>query len=395
MKILFLSRWYPYPSDNGSKIRILNLLQFLATRHEVDLISFFSEQISQDHLIAMQQYCSQVRVARYRPFEPHGLKAMLGYFSPKPRFVIDTYNFEMESLVDDARQQKNYDVVIASQIDMTPYALRVSDTPKIFEELELTTLYEQYANQTQSLKKLRASLMWWKKSRYTANLLPNFAGCTVVSEGERKRVLEIVPDYQSVVIIPNGVDTAHYAGDFGPVKPDTLVYSGALSYYPNFDAMEFFISQILPLIQAERPNVKLIITGKRDETLINRLPANEQVFFSGYLDDIRPTVAGSWLSIAPLRLGGGTRLKILEAMAAGTPVVSTSKGAEGLEVTSGQDIFIADTPTDFATIVLRLLTDSDLRETISHNARQTARNKYDWQIIGQKFDGFIESTIND
>ncbi|MDM8532214.1 glycosyltransferase family 4 protein [Anaerolineales bacterium HSG25] len=394
MKILFLSRWYPYPPDNGSKIRAFNLIKHLASQHEIDLISFVGKSIKAARLTAMQAFCQQVNVAIYRPFQPSGLKATLGFLSTKPRAIIDTYNRDLEQLVLQAKSQNRYDAIIAFELDMSSYALFFTNTVKILEELEVTTQYEQYMMQTQPLKKLRWRLMWWKKSNYINRLLRDFEGCTVVSEEEQKRIQEISPTYQSIGVIPNGVDVAHYSGDFGPPKPNTLVYSGALSYHANFDAMQFFIGEILPLIQAECPDVKLAITGKRDPSLAKKLPKNEAVTFTGYLDDIRPTIAQSWISIVPLRLGGGTRLKILEAMAAGTPVVSTSKGAEGLDLTPEHDILIADETPAFAQAVLRILKNNDLRQKLSQNGHQTTQAKYDWQIIGQQFTEFIEKILD-
>jgi glycosyltransferase involved in cell wall biosynthesis len=149
------------------------------------------------------------------------------------------------------------------------------------------------------------------------------------------------------------------------------------------------------LIQVERPQVKLAITGKLDGVAVDRLPVvkNNGLVLTGYLADVRPTITRSWISIAPLRLGGGTRLKILEALALGTPVVATSKGAEGLNLVPERDILIADTPADFAAAVIRLLQDATLREALSQNGRRAVETHYDWQIIGQQFNNFIEAIV--
>jgi glycosyltransferase involved in cell wall biosynthesis len=139
----------------------------------------------------------------------------------------------------------------------------------------------------------------------------------------------------------------------------------------------------------------LAITGKLDGVQVDRLPIarNDGVVLTGYLADIRPTITQSWISVVPLRLGGGTRLKILESLALGTPVVATSKGVEGLDLVPERDILIADTPADFAASVLRLLQDASLREALSHNGRRTVETKYDWEIIGQQFNNFIETLV--
>ncbi len=391
MRVLFLSRWYPDPPDNGSKIRVFNLIKHLSARHEVGLISFASEAITDERLAAMKRYCRHVGVARYRPFQPRRLKALVGFFSRRPRSVVDTYNIEMQTLVDETTRRSSFDAVVASEIDMTPYATAARGRLRIFEDIELTTAYERYARQPRVLEKVRHGLGWWKLSHYVAGLLRAFDGCTVVSEAERERVLQVLPGYRAIKLVPNGVDTAYYAPDWGAPAADTLVYSGALTYQANFDAMRFFLQEVFPLIQAERPAVKLYITGQLGGVPVDRLPDNPAVVFTGYLDDIRPTVARSWISLVPLRVGGGTRLKILEALALGTPVVATRKGSEGLELVPGRDLLVADRPADFAAAVVRLLGDPALRMTLSQNGRRVVEARYDWRMIGQQFNDFVEA----
>jgi glycosyltransferase involved in cell wall biosynthesis len=272
---------------------------------------------------------------------------------------------------------------------MTPYVAALSTVPKILEDLELTMLYERFAKERRLLKRLRGGLTWWKLSHYVADLLPVFDGCTVVSDRERECVLQVSPGYGPIGVVPNGVDVVHFAGDFGAPEIDTLVYPGALTYSANLDAMEFFLGKVFPLIRAERPDVRISITGKTDGVALDRLPRDDGVVLTGYLDDVRPTVARSWACVVPLRVGGGTRLKILEALALGTPVVSSSKGAEGLDLIAGRDLLIADGPADFAAAVLRLLHEPALRETLSRNGRRAVEAAYDWPIIGQRFNDFI------
>ena len=389
MKILFCSRWFPYPPDNGSKIRIFNLIKQLSLSHEVDLISFTSEALIDESLETMSDYCRQVKVVPYRSFEPKRLTALAGFFSMQPRSVIDTYSDEFQMLVEQAARQHKFDLVIASQIDMVRYVLALPYLPKIFEEIELTIFYEQVVKEQNPLKKLRSWLTWWKLSQFVRSFLASFSGCTVVSEVERTQILQVTPGYKPIAVIPNGVDLNHHLATFGPPVADTLVYSGALTYGANFDAMDFFLREIFPLIQAQRPQVKLYITGKLNGVPVNRLPSNNGVIFTGYLNDIRPQVAQSWVSIVPLRFGGGTRLKVLESLALGTPVVATSKGAEGLDLVAGKDLLIAVEPADFAAAVLRLLQEAALRDMLSGNGRQAVK-KYDWQTIGQSFCNFVE-----
>jgi glycosyltransferase involved in cell wall biosynthesis len=393
MKILFISRWFPHPPDNGSKIRVFNLIKWLSSCHEVDLISFASEGVGDERSDDMRRYCRHVDLAPYRPFQPGRLKALLGFMSQWPRSVVDTHSVEMQRLIEQAQRVRAFDVAIASQIDTAPYVTALPGMPKILEEMELTTLYERLSKERHPVKKLRKWSTWWKLSRYVTDLLRASDGCTVVSERERERILQVSPGYRSIAIVPNGVDVAHYASDFGAPETDTLVYPGALTYSANFDAMDFFLREVFPLVRAERPNVRVSITGRLDGVPVDRLPGGDGVILTGYLDDVRPAVARSWACVVPLRIGGGTRLKILEALALGTPVVATSKGAEGLDLEPGRDLLVADEPADFAAAVLRLLQDPALREMLSRNGRRAVEAKYDWRTIGRQFNDFVETVV--
>jgi len=308
------------------------------------------------------------------------------------------YSQRMQETVERLWEEEDFSLVIASQSVTAPYAATLKDVPKVFEEIELTTLQEQYTRQSDVLHRLRYGLMWWKTRRFMARLLCQFDGCTVVSPQERANVLDIVgatcfSNPSSLTVVPNGVDLERYEGHFGKPKPGTLIFPGALTYIANFDAMEFFLSEVFPLVKARHPDVTLRITGKADGVPVNRLAMDENVTLTGYLEDIRPAVAQSWICVVPLQIGGGTRLKILEAMALGTAVVSTSKGAEGLDVTPGQDILIADEPTAFASAVLRLLGDGELRTRLAVNGKKLVRERYGWEQIGEKLDLFLHQVV--
>jgi polysaccharide biosynthesis protein PslH len=390
LNILFLSRWFPYPMDNGSKIRVYNLLKHLGARHTIDLISFTSEPIKKQDLEAMSPYINMVKTAFYRKFKPTRVTSILGFFSSLPRSVLDTYSKDMEKLVDNAFKEKKYDVVIASQIDMAPYALRASKTPKILEEIEISILKEFSQEQAWFLEKTRRSIMWKKWERYVRKTINQFQGVTVVSHHERDVIQSLTKRGVKVFIAANGVDIDAHQGDYGPPLPNTLIYSGSLTYGPNFDAINYFLRDIYPMILSRRPGIDLFITGKLKGVPVHLLPEYSGVKLTGYLEDIRPLIAQSWVNIVPLRLGGGTRLKILESLALGTPVVSTSKGAEGLGLTAGKHYMLGDSPEEFANSVIHLLESESLRKNFSIKGREAVEALYDWKKIGPCFNDFIE-----
>jgi sugar transferase (PEP-CTERM/EpsH1 system associated) len=394
VKVLFLSSWFPYPPDNGSRIRVFNLVKQLSKEHDITLLSFSRDgKVTEDRLKTMQRYCSTVQAIPLAPFRPGSFLSILGLFSSRPRSFVDRYSQQMQGWVERIVREGDFSVVIASQLDTAPYAVTLRGLPRVFEEVELATLREKYTSQSHVGRRLRYGLMWWKTRRFTAHLLRQFDGCTVASQQEQINVLSIAPNCRHVMVVPNGVDLDRHKDDFGAPKPGTLVFPGALTYSANFDAMAFFLHQIFPLVKARWPEVVLRITGKTNSVPVDRLPLDERVILTGYLDDVRPTVAQSWACVVPLRVGGGTRLKILEAMALGTPAVSTSKGAEGLAVTHGEDILIADEPTEFADAVLHLLGDQALRAKLAANGRRLVEERYSWKTCTRKLEQLLYQVV--
>lgn len=394
MRILFLSGWFPYPLDNGARMRIYNLLRQLSHRHEIALLSFVQgKRVSQCDCIAVNPFCRVLGTVPYRAFQPSRPRALLRLFSMLPRSLLETYSPEMEAQVQEALHRYTFDLIIASEIGpgicTSPYVLGLDAIPRVIEDLELSMIWSQIQVQRTWIGQLRHRLAWWKQRRYAAHLLRQVEGCTVASDRERTLLQSIVPNFELLAVIPNGLDLELYEGDWGPSAPDTLIFPGALTYRANFDAMAFFLRAVFPLIRARRPGVTLRITGHTDGVPVHRLPANDGVSFTGYLEDVRPAVTQSQVCVVPLLTGGGTRLKILEAMALGTPVVSTSKGAEGLEATPGEDILIADEPTEFADAVLCLLGDQALRAKLAANGRQLVEERYSWEMSAQKLERLL------
>ncbi|HEX9016041.1 MAG TPA: glycosyltransferase [Chloroflexota bacterium] len=391
MKILFLSRWFPYPANNGSKIRISGLLKQLARRHTVFLISFAesTDVVDVDAIAAARQYCASVHLVPSRPFHPNSIKAVVGLLSPRPRFLVDTYDQGFAEAVRQVSHRVRPDLVIASQIDTLPYLGEAPGTPAILEELEIAA-YVDACRQRRPDRRLRASLTWLKLASYLRRTLPRVAACTVVSSIEQAHLLRAVPRYQNVEIVPNAINMADYASDYGEPEPDTLVYAGALSYDANLDAVRYFLNYVYPRVRLSVPRVSLRVTGRTDGVDLSELARFPGVQFTGYVPDVRPIVARSWASIVPLRLGGGTRLKILEAMALGTPVVSTRKGVEGIDVTEGEDILIADGPDELAARIVEVLRSSQVRRRLAEGGKRLIELRYEWGLVGRKLDQLVE-----
>jgi glycosyltransferase involved in cell wall biosynthesis len=390
MRILFLSRWFPHPPDNGAKIRVYYLLKGLAEHHSIDLISFTETAPSPKSFQALHEFLKEVVAVPYKPFQPTQTRAIVGFFSEKPRSILDTYNSTFARAVSDAALRQAYDLVIASQIDMVLYARLVPTARKMLEELEISKIFTTYMEEGHPLRKLRHGLTWWKLSRFVDQLLENYDGCTVVSELERKAVLRCSPQADHIAVIPNGVDTSYYqVTNEADIEPDSMIFTGSVSYSVNYEALEYFAEQIFPIILTKCPNTRLYVTGDTGQAPINRLKLRDRIIFTGYLSDIRPALRKACVNIVPLLLGGGTRLKILEGWAAGTPIVSTSRGAEGLNYVAGRDLLIADDPRGFASSVLRLLADPALRADLRANGRALVEKAYDWHPIVGSLEEFL------
>jgi glycosyltransferase involved in cell wall biosynthesis len=316
----------------------------------------------------------------FRDFEPASGRARLAFASTTPRFLVDTFSPGLDQLIRRTVARTRFDVAIASQLSMAAYHDAFGAVPAIFEEVELGIYRPDGA--TQGLAgRLRTGLTWAKHRRYMARLLPSFACCTVASEVERRLLSDAVPGYGAVHVVPNAIDTERF-----PLvetrTPGSLIFTGSLRYAPNREGMAWFVDQVLPVLRARVPGVRLTITGELDATPFVAAP---DIALTGRVPDVRPLVASSAVSVAPLLTGGGTRLKILEAMAARTPVVATSKAAEGLDATSGEHLLVADTPQDFARAVERLLARPDEARAMAERAHALCRARYDARAVGSAF----------
>lgn len=376
MHILFLSRWQPFPPNNGSKQRIFNLIKILSSRHKVTLITFKEPGESSPQSLPDIPNLAEVKIIVRKPFDPTSLRARTGFFNVKPRFVIDTYSNEMADAIRTTTQKNPIDLVIASQFDMAIYWSVFEEIPAIFEEMEIGVFQQRIQEAQKPLQKLRDTLTWLKHRRYMHELLKFFTLSTVVSSQEAALTYQAFPDLkQKIKVLPNCVDLTDYQ-DFHQIPdPNRLIFTGSFSYQPNYEAMLWFVNHVFPSIFESHPKCQLVITG---DPAGKEFPSHPNITQTGMVPDIRPWVSQAWISVAPLLTGGGTRLKILEAMGLQSAVVATSKGAEGLDFSPGEHLLIADAPEDFANAVCRLLDEPQLRANMVKNAYQSVTEKYDW-----------------
>ncbi|NIV39176.1 MAG: glycosyltransferase [Anaerolineae bacterium] len=389
LRILFLSTWFPYPPDNGSKIRAKYLVQALSRRHKVVVAAFDPDGRSKGAGNAERRDSVdgvEVIPVPADPFRYVSAPQLAKFASPVPLACWPSAG--MRKVVHRLTAAAHYDVVVAFQLPVASYARAVAETPRVFD-IDVSLGFQRYQawlGTKSPLQRFRHWLSWNKTRQYERRQIAGFAACTVVAPEELAFVRQT---YQGTGarfhLSENGVDCTHNRAGIAPKTPASLVYNGALTYSANHDAMRYFLADIYPLIKQQIPEASLTITGSLSGVDLSGLALDESVHLSGYVPDVRVPVAGASVCVVPLRQGSGTRLKILEAMALGTPVVATTKGAEGLDVTPDRDILIADEPAGFAAQVLRLLRSQSLRNQLARDARLLVEQQYDWSQIGERF----------
>jgi glycosyltransferase involved in cell wall biosynthesis len=389
MPVFVLSTWFPHPTINGSTLRAYHLLRALAAKREVDLAAFTPfgppPPESVEHL---RSFCRSVSVIAHSPFAVHHHeRARLLSFVP--RSLAASYSSSVRDQVREAADMA--DVAIGFQLGAARYldALR---RPTLFEEAEPAQIENLVRGASSATGRMRNRLTWWKHALFLRRLVRRLSAVTVVSEVERALLSRIGCEADKIRVIPNGVERSDLARRRTPTAA-RIVYSGSVTYQPNLDAVRWFLSDILPKIKAERADAELWVTGATAGVPIDDLPNRAWVRFTGELPDVKAVIGDAAVSVAPIRMGGGTRLKILEALALGTPVVSTRKGAEGLRVDDGEQLLLADTPAAFASCVLRLLNDEPLARRVSESGRRRVAEQYAWPVIGDALDEVVTEAI--
>jgi glycosyltransferase involved in cell wall biosynthesis len=380
MRLLVVSSWCPVPAVNGAKQRARALIRELARAHEIDLLTF-AEAGEEEHLEELAGWVRQVAWVRGNPHKPAHPSRWRDYARRRPRSYTLTYSKEMARRVAGALTRA--DLALALQIGAAVYFERPARPPRVFEEAESAGVHDAIGAAPTLAGRLGRHLTWWKYGRYLSWMARSFEATTVVSSIERDLLVSVGAPASRVHVVPNGVDLPAVAER--DVVPGRLVYAGAVTFKANLEAIDWFAQHVLPLVRATHPHVQLHVTGALDGVDVEPL-RRVGVRFEGHLDDVRAFLASAELAVVPLQTGGGTRLKILEAMALGVPVVSTPKGAEGLLVRDGEHLALARAPSEFAAAVARTLDDPGTARGLAAAARDLIVREYTWRAAGERLD---------
>jgi glycosyltransferase involved in cell wall biosynthesis len=392
LRILWLKTELLHPVDKGGKIRTYQMLKALKREHYVTYLTLDDGTADSDAVERATEYCHELVRIRHSTREKFsaGFYAELAanLFSSLPYFMKKYESAEMRREVAERARAGDFDVLVCDFLNPAvnvPHALPVP-TVLFQHNVEAMIWKRHYEVQTHPLKKAYLYGQWRKAFAYERAACRRFDMVVTVSRDDTETIRN---DYgvPNVSDVPTGVDTEFFRPVEGvSVEPDSLVFTGSMDWLPNEDAIQFFTREIMPLIRERRPEVKLTVVGRKPyASLLELSKRDPSIIVTGRVEDVRPFMERAAAYIVPIRIGGGTRLKIYEAMAMEKPVVSTTVGAEGLPVRDGQDLLIADTPRAFADAVVRVLTDAELARGLGERSASTVREQFGWDKVAAVF----------
>lgn len=404
LSVLFVTPYLPSPPRFGGQMRLHGLISGLAASHDVSVLSLVDVSEDQDEALReTQSYCRTVTTVPNRRYAAGGaskrLLQLASLFSGRSYGALVHHQADFEDALDLALSREYHDIVCFELAPMAEYG-RGRPNPSrngpafVLDEHNIEyELGKQTASAGASVVRRAYSALDWRKVRSEElRSWSKLDGCTLTSERDREILLADAPTTRTAVV-PNGVDIEFFHPRRPPEPPtDTLLFFGAIDYHPNTDGLRYFLGEVFPLLRARAPRVKLSIVGRRPppEILAHRGP---DVQITGAVEDVRPHLARASIVIVPLRLGSGTRLKILEAMAMGKAVVSTTLGAEGLAVVPERDLLLADDPATFAAQIQRLLDDPKLAARIGAAGRRLVVERYSWRASVDRLASFYEEVL--
>jgi glycosyltransferase involved in cell wall biosynthesis len=388
MKILWVKAGKLLPVDTGGKIRSYNILVQLAKTHQVTLLSYYGGKKDPAYEAAIVRELPGSEVI-YTAAPESTIRQSIDYLLRLPNaapFAVTKFTHSpVRQSVAKSLQERRFDVAVCDFLSASLNFPPQSPVPVVlFQHNVEASLWQRMADrETNPVRKLSYRIEASKMARYERNALENFSHVIAVSDHDRDQMLAMDGACQ-ISVVPTGVDTSRYqrvASASG--TPPVVVFTGSMDWEPNVDAVEYFCHEIWPNVLAEFPDARFEIVGRNPSARVQRL-ASDTVVVTGTVPSVADHLRDATVVIVPLRIGGGTRLKIFEAMAMGKAMVSTSIGAEGLDVQHGRDLLLADNAGGFATGILHLLRDPALRRRYEDAAAKLAA-KYDWSHIARRF----------
>jgi len=391
-RLLFLCQNLPYPPTGGTLIRSFHTLRLLSREFDVTALCFVRSSTKRsDHSVTdslealsglgeVEAFPIPQEHSPLRLFADH-LRSVLGWRA-YTRWVYESEEFRKR--LGTLLRERDFDLVHVDSLDLVAYLDDLAHLPVVLAHHNVESqLLRRRAETVGGLKGRYIGLQAHLTREEEARWCPRVELNHTVSDEDRATLQRITPGSECLVV-PNGVETSFFTPQPDGEK-NGITFVGGATWFPNLDGMRYFASEILPLVREVRPDVQVTWVGRSSEDV--RLEMDRHgVQTTGFVDDIRPYVHRAACFIVPLRVGGGTRLKILDAWAMGKALVSTSQGCEGLDVRDEENILIRDSNEGFARAVIGLLEDEELRRRIGTAARKTAETTYDWEVVGRRIN---------
>ena len=392
MKLLWLSSRLMYPLDNGGKIRTYNLLRHLSQQHRITIVTLADRNTKAEDIRAVEQVCDTlvtVPSSTARRFSPRFLWEVATNLGSNLPYSIARYrSANMARIIRQQLGRTFFDLLVCDFLPPTVnMALRDRAVPRILfqHNVEAVVWKRLHEKQTDSLRRRYFKLQWQRMRDYEARVCRDFDHVIAVSDVDRDTLRDHYA-LKEISVVPTGVDTHYFAPQPAAEEEAQLVFTGAMDWMPNEDAILFLAEHILPRVRECVPNVRMTVVGHSPTAPVLRaLRAVPSCRATGRVPDVRPYIARATAYVVPLRMGGGTRLKIFEAMSMGKTIVSTTVGAEGLPTRHAENILLADQAPEFAARVVEALTDRTLRQRIGRAARKLVEENYDWKQVANQF----------
>jgi sugar transferase (PEP-CTERM/EpsH1 system associated) len=400
LRILWLKNELLHPVDKGGKIRTYNMLKELKRDHHITYLTLDDGTASAGERATAEEYCHELVCIPHQQRE----KFTAGFYVELAVNLVSRYPYAIKKYESSQmrievlkRAQKDFEVVVC---DFLAPALNVPGNlpcPTILfqHNVEAMIWRRHWELQKNPLKKAYLWLQWRKMHAFERQMCRHFDSVVAVSVEDR---VQMQKDYSAKAVfdVPTGVDTDFFRPrQPQQTDPHNLVFTGSMDWLPNEDAIRYFTEQIMPLVKRKIPGLTLTVVGRNPYPALLELSKRDpSIVVTGRVDDVRPYMERAAAYVVPLRIGGGTRLKIYEAMAMEKAIVSTSIGAEGLPVADGQELLLADTPDVFADALVRLLGDRDAARDMGHRAAQTVREQFGWPKVAEKFAEICQRSVS-
>jgi len=389
LKVLWVKAGKLLPVDTGGRVRSYNILRHLMKGHEVTLLSYYGGRRDAEYEAALEKEFPGSQIVYTAALDSNSIQRGLDYLYRLPRrtpYAVSKFTHrKVGSTLAAWLSEGRFDVAVCDFLSASANFPERCKTPCVlFQHNVESSLWERMAaTEANPIRRLSYAIESAKMTRYERATLARFHHVVAVSKHDREQMLNMEPTCE-IAVVPTGVDTRKFrVASPSSAHPPRIVFTGSMDWEPNIDAVDYFCSEIWPQISHECPDAVLQIVGRAPAAKVLRF-ASRSVEVTGTVPSVEKYLDKASVVVAPLRIGGGTRLKIFEAMAMGKAVVSTSIGAEGLEVESGRDLLVADGAAAFAEALLLLLRDDGIRRRLETAAVQTAQ-RHDWSSVTEQF----------